>query len=188
MKLQQTMMKLSKTEKGVISKIDKLVMLWKDVGLCIHQDSYIQGLSQGLSRYTISHFNSGKLILKNIKTREQATTYMQRVHDEITEDWTFTLEEWEKVDQETKLNIKVGVDTLQQEVLQMFSVAQKREIADKIQKILRETNHPELPMGEIRFELHVNGAEAWSWAVIQNNEAIKNPGVNPWNEEQAKGV
>jgi hypothetical protein len=27
----------------------------------------------------------------------------------------------------------------------MFSVRQKREIADKIQNILRETNHPELP-------------------------------------------
>lgn len=42
----------------------------------------------------------------------------------------------------------------------MFSVAQKRIIADGIQKILRETNNPELPPGEIHFHLHVYGAES----------------------------
>ena len=51
----------------------------------------------------------------------------------------------------------------------MFSVRQKTEIADKIQKILRETNHPELPDGEIKFQIHVDGAELWSWADIRNN-------------------
>lgn len=44
----------------------------------------------------------------------------------------------------------------------MFSVRQKREIADKVQAILRETNHPELPEGEIVFSIHVKGAEEWS--------------------------
>lgn len=68
----------------------------------------------------------------------------------------------------------------------MFSVTQKREIADKVQKILRETGHPELPEGEISFSLHVYGAESWSWADIRNNRAIKNPDVNPWNEQQAR--
>lgn len=66
----------------------------------------------------------------------------------------------------------------------MFSVKQKREIADAIQKILRSTNHPELPSGEIEFHLHVKGAEDWSWADIRNNGSITNPGVNPWNEKQ----
>jgi hypothetical protein len=66
----------------------------------------------------------------------------------------------------------------------MFSVAQKREISEKVQKLLRETNHPELPEGEISFELHINGAEKWSWAVIRNNGAVKTPGVNLWNEAQ----
>jgi hypothetical protein len=33
----------------------------------------------------------------------------------------------------------------------MFSVQQKRKIADEVQKILRDTNHPELPQGEIQF-------------------------------------
>jgi hypothetical protein len=67
----------------------------------------------------------------------------------------------------------------------MFSVQQKRDISEAVQKILRETNHPELPQGEIRFHLHVDGAEAWSWADIKNNGAVTNPGVNPWNERQA---
>jgi len=68
----------------------------------------------------------------------------------------------------------------------MFSVRQKREIADAVQKILRATNHPELPTGEIQFTLHVKGAEDWSWADIANNGSVSNPGVNPWNEKQAK--
>lgn len=68
----------------------------------------------------------------------------------------------------------------------MFSVQQKRDIADAVQKILRATNHPELPTGEIQFTLHVEGAEDWSWADIANNGAVKNPGVNPWNELQAR--
>ncbi len=66
----------------------------------------------------------------------------------------------------------------------MFSVRQKREIADKVQAILRETAHPELPKGEITFHLHVDGAESWSWADIKNNGAVSIPGVNPWNEAQ----
>jgi hypothetical protein len=67
--------------------------------------------------------------------------------------------------------------------MKMFSVQQKREIAEKVQKILRETEHPELPKGEIQFELHVSGAEPeWSWADIRNNGSVKSPDVNPWNE------
>ena len=66
----------------------------------------------------------------------------------------------------------------------MFSVNQKRQIADAVQQILRETNHPELPTGEISFHLHVDGAENWSWADIKNNGAVQQPSVNPWNESQ----
>lgn len=67
----------------------------------------------------------------------------------------------------------------------MFSVQQKRQISEAVQRILRETNHPELPEGEISFLLHVDGAESWSWADIRNNGAVSNPTVNPWNEAQA---
>ena len=69
----------------------------------------------------------------------------------------------------------------------MFSVRQKREIADAVQKILRATNHPELPTGEIEFSLAVKGAGTWSWAEIRNNGAVSNPGVNPYNEAQDPG-
>jgi hypothetical protein len=64
----------------------------------------------------------------------------------------------------------------------MFSVQQKREIAAAVQRILRDTNHPELPVGEIQFSLHVAGAESWSWADIRNNGSVTEPDVNPWNE------
>lgn len=67
----------------------------------------------------------------------------------------------------------------------MFSVRQKREIADKVQAVLRETAHPELPPGEIAFTLHVDGAQPWSWADIRNNGAVATPSVNPHNEAMA---
>lgn len=66
----------------------------------------------------------------------------------------------------------------------MFSVLQKREIADAVQAILRETDHAELPEGEITFELRVAGSQLWSWAVIRNNGAVTTPSVNPHNEAQ----
>ncbi len=66
----------------------------------------------------------------------------------------------------------------------MFSVKQKREISTAIQQILRDTEHLELPAGEIQFRLHVDGATSWSWAVIHNNGNCPNPSVNPHNEEQ----
>lgn len=77
-----------------------------------------------------------------------------------------------------------------QESKAVFSVRQKREIASKVQQILRETNHPELPPGEIAFALHVRGAESWSWADIRNNGAALEPDINLHNEamdqEQAR--
>lgn len=66
----------------------------------------------------------------------------------------------------------------------MFSVNQKREIAEKVQQILKETGHPELPDDEINFHLHVDGAESWSWDDIKNNAQVVNPSVNPHNERQ----
>jgi len=68
----------------------------------------------------------------------------------------------------------------------MFSIRQKQEIAEAVQNILRSTNHPELPKGEIQFRLIVNGETSMSWAEIHNNGAITNPEINPWNEEQDK--
>lgn len=69
----------------------------------------------------------------------------------------------------------------------MFSVTQKRDISAKVQMILKDTKHPELPQGEISFLLHVDGAQPWSWADIRNNGDVPNPSVNPWNESQDGG-
>lgn len=69
----------------------------------------------------------------------------------------------------------------------MFSVKQKREISEAVQKILRDTNHPELPEEEISFSLYITGAEFWSWALIRNNGDVYAPTVNPHNEAQDKG-
>ena len=69
----------------------------------------------------------------------------------------------------------------------MFSMQEKSDISDAVQKILRDTNHVELPDDEIDFALHVVGAESWSWADIRNNGAVTNPSINPHNERQAGG-
>lgn len=66
----------------------------------------------------------------------------------------------------------------------MFSVKQKRDISEAIQNILRDTNHPELPKEEIKFSIHIEGAESWSWADIKNNGACINPSINSHNERQ----
>jgi len=66
----------------------------------------------------------------------------------------------------------------------MFSQRQKREIAEAVQLILRDTDHPELPKDEIHFHLHVWGKESWSWADIHNNKSISDPSINPHNESQ----
>ncbi|KKM07775.1 hypothetical protein LCGC14_1730570 [marine sediment metagenome] len=68
----------------------------------------------------------------------------------------------------------------------MFSFRQKQEIADKVQEALRSTDHPELPKGEIKFILHVCGAESWSFADIKNNGLYEKeiPTINPHNEAQ----
>ncbi len=69
----------------------------------------------------------------------------------------------------------------------MFSVQQKREISDAVQKILRDTQHPELPAtGEVSFSLNVAGSESWSYATIVNNGAVGDPDVNPHNELMAE--
>ena len=51
----------------------------------------------------------------------------------------------------------------------MFNPELKKEISEKVQKILQDTKHPELPTGEVQFLLHVDGDQSWSWANIRNN-------------------
>ena len=42
----------------------------------------------------------------------------------------------------------------------MFSVAQKRQIAESIEKILLRFNHPEMPTEKPSFHLRVEGKES----------------------------
>lgn len=66
----------------------------------------------------------------------------------------------------------------------MFSLKEKQEIAEKIERILLDLNHPEMPKEKPLFHLHVKGKESWSWADIEPNWKYENkaPGINPWNE------
>ena len=48
----------------------------------------------------------------------------------------------------------------------MFSKSEKQIIADGIEKILLELNHPEMPKENPDFKIHINGKESWSWADI----------------------
>lgn len=68
----------------------------------------------------------------------------------------------------------------------MFNVAEKRHIADEIEKLLLSLNHPEMPTEKPRFKLHVDGKESWSWADIEPNwvfdDGHKEAGANPFNE------
>jgi len=64
----------------------------------------------------------------------------------------------------------------------MFSTSEKQSISSSIQNILRATNHPELSKEEIQFNIHIDGAESWSWADIKNNGAYDGEEGNPWNE------
>jgi len=67
----------------------------------------------------------------------------------------------------------------------MFSVAEKKKIANEIEKLLLSLDHPEMPKKEPVFKLRVEGKELWSWAEIEPNwkyDAANSPSINPWNE------
>jgi hypothetical protein len=53
----------------------------------------------------------------------------------------------------------------------MFSPQQKKEIAAKVQHAIQQTLNDELPVGEVNFILHVDGADPISWANIRNSSA-----------------
>ena len=68
----------------------------------------------------------------------------------------------------------------------MFSAEQKKQISEKIEKILLDVGHPEMPLERPDFELHVVGKDSWSWAKIEPNWKFKDrePSINPHNEAQ----
>lgn len=64
----------------------------------------------------------------------------------------------------------------------MFSVEEKRRIAQAVEDVIREINHPEMDNDHIAFSLHVSGRESWSWADIHENSREVRETPNPWNE------
>jgi len=51
----------------------------------------------------------------------------------------------------------------------MFTTREKMFIAGKIQELLSDMDHPDLPnQGNIHFHLHINGTEPWSFCDINN--------------------
>lgn len=53
----------------------------------------------------------------------------------------------------------------------MFSPEQKQAIALKVQHAIQQSLNDELPVGEVNFILHVDGAQGWSWGNIRNSSA-----------------
>ena len=67
----------------------------------------------------------------------------------------------------------------------MFSVEEKKKIAETIEKLLLDLKHPEMPTEKPKFKLHIDGKESWSFADIEPNwvfEEGKEMKVNPFNE------
>ncbi len=62
----------------------------------------------------------------------------------------------------------------------MFSSQQKREISMRVQAILQETTHDELPDSEINFILHVDGAESWPGLIFETTQHAKYPPLMSW--------
>jgi len=103
--LHQAMMNMSKPEK---KRVPKLVML-SEYGLAIHKGE------DDNKTYTISHFESGRSVLKYIKERKNVEGYIKRLLD-ICASWHFTLEEFDE--SEWKTDLKRKVDKIQKEILQ----------------------------------------------------------------------
>jgi|GEM_PF-4270899 len=66
----------------------------------------------------------------------------------------------------------------------MFSLEEKKKIADAVEKVLIEINHPEMPKDNPMFTLHVVGKKSWSYADILPNHTYKDtkPTITKWNE------
>lgn len=66
----------------------------------------------------------------------------------------------------------------------MFSMEEKKLIAQKIEELLLSLDHPEMPKEKPKFSLHVDGKESWSWADIEPNWTFEGKSISGklWNE------
>ena len=77
---------------GVISHVRIPVELWKEVGLCIH--TYINHTTEEYENgYRISHYQSGRVILKRLVNKKQAIEYMMKLRV-VRSDWKQTYEQF----------------------------------------------------------------------------------------------
>ena len=117
MKLAQSTMKMPITKGISKTTTSKLVMLWKEVGLCVHKGLYV-GKHEKIT-YHVSHFNSGLSVLRGIRSLEEAKKYMERLHNEVIEDWRFALQDWESEEnKDVRHETKQTVDGMQKEIYQ----------------------------------------------------------------------
>jgi len=68
--------------------------------------------------------------------------------------------------------------------IKMFTRKEKELIAQTIEDVLLNLDHPEMPKENPNFKIDIAGKEAWSWAEILPNWTYseKNPpGENKWN-------
>lgn len=71
----------------------------------------------------------------------------------------------------------------------MFSIEQKKKIAEEVEKLILSFNHPEMPKEKPKFKLHIEGKESWSWADIEPNWTFtenNKPNINMFNELNSK--
>lgn len=67
----------------------------------------------------------------------------------------------------------------------MFSREEKIKISKAIESVLKEINHPEMDITNIKFNIHIEGEQLWSFADIHEPKPETSSGVdkNPWNEK-----
>ena len=77
---------------GVIDHIRIPVELWKEVGLCLH--TYINYTTEEYENGNrISHYQSGRAILKRLVDKKQAIEYMMKLRV-VRSDWKQTYEQF----------------------------------------------------------------------------------------------
>lgn len=85
------------------------VELWQNTGLAIH--TYNDEISIG--KWRVTHMESGRSILRHMKSREQAIQYLLRLR-QIAVDWRISEEKFESL--ENRSEVKKQVDALQREI------------------------------------------------------------------------
>ena len=71
----------------------------------------------------------------------------------------------------------------------MFSIEEKRKIAEAVEQVVISLDHPEMPKEKPVFKLHITGKEPWSFADITPNwlyDDKNKPNSSEWNEKGSR--